>query len=115
MGDRRCILVKADDVDTGVFLYTHWHGETLPLTLQAALKKRWRWTDESYLTRIIFDQMTGGSQEETGYGISTTETSCDHALLTVNVTRQEVACGARTWSFEEYLTLPPKKLMAACP
>jgi hypothetical protein len=76
MGDRANIAIRDSFVkDPGpheaVFLYSHWGGSELPQTLHAALSKRWRWNDESYLARIVLDTMTGrGHGQETGYGIS---------------------------------------------
>ena len=66
MGERGQILIK----DTGVYLYTHWTGYRLKNILQESLSKKWRWNDEDYLTRIIFDVMKDGDTTgETGYGI----------------------------------------------
>jgi len=58
--------------ESGVYLYTHWGSGTLKKDVARALKKKWRWDDVEYLTRIIFDEMVGKEQgEETGYGIGT--------------------------------------------
>lgn len=62
MGNRGNIKIleqyREDGIDhdniPAVCLYTHWGGFKLPLTLQTALKKEWRWTDGAYLARIIF-------------------------------------------------------------
>lgn len=72
MGDRANIVVKQGGNLPPVFLYTHWGGYSLPESLRVALAKRWRWNDNAYLTRIIFDTMSvGHHDQETGYGIST--------------------------------------------
>ena len=104
MGDRANVLVKENDDDPGVYLYTHWAGTELPYTLQEALAKRWRWDDTAYLTRIIFDTMTEGQQgNETGYGISTFCCDGEDRILEVNCKHQDVRRKARTWTFEEYI------------
>lgn len=106
MGDRANVLVKEDSEDNGVYLYTHWNGTELPTILQDALKKRWRWDDCAYLTRIIFDEMTKDDHgEETGYGISSILGDGDDRILKVNVIEQTVKMGEREWTFEEYISL----------
>lgn len=108
MGDRGQILIK----DIGVYLYTHWSGCALKALLQDALAKRWRWNDEEYLARIIFDVMSDGSHgEETGFGIGTTEhNDLNNPLLVVDCKKQVVSeIGEeginKSWSFEEFLKL----------
>jgi hypothetical protein len=99
MGDRANIVVKQGKDLPPVILYTHWEGYELPETLRFALAKRWRWNDHAYLTRIIFDVMTAGSQgEETGFGISTGLPDNEHPLLIVDPTDQTVAVGGPTAS-----------------
>jgi hypothetical protein len=77
MGDRGNVFVVTDfQQETkrplGVVFYSHNSGYDLARRVQVALAKRWRWSDESYLARIIFDGITEGQQGgETGYGIST--------------------------------------------
>jgi hypothetical protein len=93
----------------GVYLYTHWCGDTLKETLKAALSKRWRWQDESYLARIIFCEMMKGDEEgETGFGITTYKVSdLDWPLLIVDIKNQKVIEetdeGNKTWSFEDFI------------
>ena len=90
MGDRGNVVIVAGEVPP-IYLYTHWDGTELPGILADALGRRLRWTDDSYLARIIFDEMTKGRQgEETGYGISAYMTDNEHPLLVVDVDRQEV-------------------------
>lgn len=85
MGDRGNIKVG------NVFLYTHWEGSELKKILRTAFKKKWRWDDEPYLTRIIFDVMTDGMHgEETGFGISTGICDNDNPILEVDVKKQKV-------------------------
>ena len=90
MGDRGNIIVK-DGNDAPVFLYSHWGGSELPATLQAGLARRLRWTDGSYLTRILFCEMIDGDvRGETGFGISTHQCDNEHNYLVVDVGEQRV-------------------------
>lgn len=91
MGDRGNIVVEQSD-GSRIFLYAHWDGSELPGILQRALKKRWRWSDEAYLTRIIFSEMIKDSvMAETGYGISTYLIDNQHPLLVVNCDKDRVS------------------------
>jgi hypothetical protein len=106
MGNRANVLVKEDELDSGVYLYTHWNRAELPADLQKALAKRWRWNDMQYLTRIIFDVMTEGEQgKETGYGISAQVGDGDRYILEVNGKTQAVSFRGKSWPFEEYVAL----------
>jgi hypothetical protein len=55
-----------------VYLYTHWTGDSLPTTVAAALRRgKGRWSDNTYLTRIVFSEMIKGDiLGETGFGIA---------------------------------------------
>ena len=91
MGDRANIVITGCFNDGEVFLYTHWRGSEYEETLRAALAKRWRWTDPSYLARIIFAEMTKGSEGgETGFGISASMGDNSYPLLVVDCEKQEV-------------------------
>lgn len=125
MGDRANVLVKQNDGDPGVYLYTHWNGTELPGTLKRALDRRERWDDCSYLTRIVFDAMTDGRQGETiGYGISAFLCDGGDRVLIVDVEKQTISRGSyeyrsdidshqqgftssitKIWTFEEYVAL----------
>jgi hypothetical protein len=103
MGDRGNIVVD------GVYLYSHWTGSNLPKVLQDALAKRWRWTDGSYLCRIVFDCMTEKAHgDETGFGISTHIGDNSHPILHVSTDSQTVTLktedGATlaSWTFAVY-------------
>lgn len=110
MGDRANCIVYGRDDDAPVWLYTHWAGTELLETVQTAIKRRERWDDPAYLTRIIFDTMTQGQQGgETGYGISTTEQDNGHDFVVVDPRTQEVRVEdpetrvpKRKWSFEAF-------------
>lgn len=71
MGDRGNIAVHFHDGAT-VYLYTHWRGYQVEDILRTALRKRWRWSDAPYLTRIIFEELVADNERgsETGYGIA---------------------------------------------
>ena len=77
MGDRANVYVPAPsfadpEKSEGVYLYTHWGGGALPYVVQRALRRRQRWIDTAYLTRIIFSEMVRGVElSENGYGIAT--------------------------------------------
>lgn len=111
MGDRANVLVRESDKDNGVYLYTHWHGTELPLSLKNALVKNWRWNDGAYLTRIIFDEMTVDCHdEEAGYGISAYTPDGEDHILVVNCDIQIVSFKEKKWTFEEYITLTSDEL-----
>ena len=80
MGERGQIKIN------GVYLYTHWGGYHLKNILQESLKKKWRWGDEEYLARIIFDVMVGDDcgKTDTGNGLGITKHGdLDYPLLEV--------------------------------
>ena len=88
MGDRGNIKVG------NVYLYIHWGGSTLKGVLIRALKRKQRWNDEAYLTRIIFCEMMAEEQEsldgETGFGISTKIQDNEHPILEVDCKTQTI-------------------------
>ena len=112
MGDRGNIVVK--DGKSVIWLYTHWDGFTIEDVLRAALKRRVRWDDPSYLTRIIFCEMVKDDPAgTTGYGISTGPQDNNNPVLVVNIKRERVELFAGDdikgdpdqWlNFEEFLT-----------
>lgn len=110
MGDRGNIAVVQPDGGR-VYLYTHWDGSQIGAILQDALKKRWRWDDPAYLTRIIYDTLVGPAfGQETGYGITTTPPDNEHPILVVEdglVTAVEVHGVIVTgpWTYEEFIAL----------
>lgn len=116
MGDRGNIAIRqSGDPERMIFLYTHWGGSECPAVLQRALAKRWRWNDEAYLTRIVFDELAAGdSGNETGYGISTMISDNEHPILAVDgatrmvgtVTSADPTTFVPRWSFEDFIALP---------
>jgi len=101
MGERGQILIK----DTGVYLYTHWNGYGLKSILQKALKKKWRWNDTIYLTRIIFEVMIGEERgTETGFGIGTKmQLDLNYDLLEIDIINQKVSEFNQEWTFDEFI------------
>lgn len=104
MGNRAEIYVHEGDVP-GVYLYTHWEGDSLPQTLQRGLTSRNarnRWNDAPYLARILFEELIRGHEgQETGYGISAIRS--DGRLISVDVAAQTVTIEeSEPVSFSEY-------------
>ena len=92
-------------------MYTHWGGYDLPIILQDALKRQKRWSDTSYLTRIIFCKMVKNHiEEETGYGISTILTDNNNPIIEVNIENQTVSFNNITWNFKKYINLSTKQI-----
>lgn len=109
MGDRANIVVTNGDNDR-VSLYSHWGGHRMPETLRAALVRgKERWTDPSYLARIIFCEMIKGDLDGlTGYGISQQSTHADaEQNLEVDVVAQTVRIKSRApIPIAEYVRVP---------
>lgn len=104
MGDRAQIIIER--ADTRIHFYTHWRGSQVPAILCDALNfGKSRWSDESYLARIIFSRLSRGEETElTGFGISTAyQDSCPERDLIVNMDRKTVRYMSHEWSFEDYV------------
>ena len=111
MGDRAQVHVVANknkEYNHDVWLYTHWGGTGLPETVASAIGRGERWTDASYLTRIIFSAMIEGDiRGSTGYGIDNHQHGDVYRVITVDLDEQEVTVdGWRevpdTYSFAEF-------------
>jgi len=111
MGDRAQVHVVANknkEYNHDVWLYTHWGGTGLPETVASAISRGERWTDASYLTRIIFSAMIEGDiHGSTGYGIDNHQHGDVYRVITVDLDEQEVTVdGWRevpdTYSFAEF-------------
>lgn len=117
MGDRANIAVKQsggkqeDGSPIFVYLYSHWGGSELPQILQQALKRGDdRWTDEAYLTRIIFCEMVQDElMDTTGYGIAVSPPDNEHDIIYVDCKMQTVTIGDKSWSFHSYINLDLEK------
>jgi len=91
MGDRAQVKIIMYDKDPPVYLYTHWKGCRIEKLVCNALKRKQRWDDPEYLARIIFDEMKEKDfNEETGFGIGTSEHEDIHTLITVDGMRKIV-------------------------
>lgn len=111
MGDRANIVIVFPPDDRYVCLYTHWGGCALPVVLQDALRSkpgRARWSDASYLARIIFCRMVRGHEAgEVGYGIGPEpHDNFQHDLLVVNVQQQTVERRRCPWGERDALAEP---------
>jgi len=76
--------------DKPVYLYTHWGASELVETVKSVLRRKLRWDDDAYLTRMIFSKMIEDDIDgELGYGISAGP--CDHYIsVNLHVKNQEV-------------------------
>ncbi len=64
MGDRAMAEIKTEG--GSLFVYTHWGGYNLPeRAKEAIIKAETRWDDLPYATRIIVDQLTKESRDDT--------------------------------------------------
>jgi len=89
-----------------IYFYTHNRGTDLPVILQEALQKRWRWADEAYLARIIFCHLVKGMEgSEYSFGIAPYEIDPNHDTIEVLHAEQVVVLMGSHYSFEEYCDL----------
>jgi hypothetical protein len=107
MGDRGQVRFSFSFEDsTDLYLYTHWTGSELPTTVAYALNRgRSRWSDDVYLSRIIFNEMTLGEElETTGYGISTFEVDWSTEVRVCTRTKTvSVSSLGKVWTFSEFV------------
>ena len=125
MGARAQIEVKQKPYS--VFLYTHWGADTiLQDTIQGMIKGKSRWSDSTYLTRILFDslkkpasaangQVLDDSYSTTGYGIGTFQAGDIEKLVVVDIEHQRLSFYAVNsnvnqdrvlideWKFDEFV------------
>jgi hypothetical protein len=104
MGDRAQVAIQPE----GAFLYTHWAGFELLDVIHTALSRKQRWSDPEYLARIVFCEMVKGREdEETGYGIGTSEhRDLGYPLITIDTHLLEIRIGGKRVSFEHFLDNP---------
>ena len=95
MGDRGNIVVRQSDKQADdVWFYGHWSGYRMESAVREALALRERWTDTSYLARIIFCRFVGSNPESwadtCSFGISTSIGDNEYPILVVDCERQTV-------------------------
>ena len=107
MGERANIVVKQPSSNEEICLYSHWGGDSLiEDTKLGLIYGKDRWQDFSYLTRILFDEMTRTSDRSTtGFGISCGQYDSDYPDIYVNVDTQTVTIGQASWSFYDFTNL----------
>src|SRR5437870_4424068 len=99
MGDRANVAIlrytgEENGIPDAVVLYTHWGGTVLPIDVQTALKRKVRWTDPSYLARIVFCTMLDGAEleGENGYGITVNALDDNnHPVLVLDTVTERIA------------------------
>lgn len=110
MGSRTEWIIKTDDSNTAIHLYSHHGGEDKFADTQSALlSAHSRWTDTTYGARIFISNIIGDNwSESTGFGIAVGndsdnvfEESYFHAVL--DFPNQRVIFGSREWSFSDFV------------
>ena len=96
------------DEESPVVLYTHWGANDMLADLKTVLKRKKRWSDPPYLSRMIFCQMVKGEERgETGYGIMTNNIGDAEKEIVVDCDRQEVIVKGSesnmTYTFNEFV------------
>lgn len=112
MGDRSNIVVQQYD-KSRVWLYGHWMGDESIRIVRTVLERHERWGDESYLARMLFNEMTKEDpMGSTGFGISTSMQDNEHPIIVLEPRTQTVWVEAEDGSvileprkFEEYLAI----------
>ena len=106
------------DEEAPVVLYTHWGANDMLADLKTVLKRKARWSDPPYLSRMIFCQMVKGEERgETGYGIMTNNIGDAEEEIVVVCDRQEVIVKGndnnKSYTFselaEQYAEMNPPK------
>lgn len=93
-----------DSFTSDIYFYTHWSGSNVKQTVQRALGRKQRWSDGSYLARIIFCELVKGNEgEETGFGISSVECDNEHPIVYVNVKEQTVTVDGQKFTFHQFV------------
>ena len=111
MGDRASVFIR-EQSDQGVYLYTHWGGYELPKDVHKALSRQQRWTDAPYLARIVFHEMGGGTDKETGFGISTEMCDNEHLIIHLDCAEQRIGLSPEGetpnhwWTFDRFVSDP---------
>lgn len=110
MGSRTEWIIKTDNSNTAIHLYSHHGGEDKFADTQAALlSAQSRWSDVSYGARIFISNIIRDDWSSTlGFGIGVGndtenlfEESYFHAVI--DFPNQRVIFGSREWSFSEFV------------
>lgn len=110
MGSRTEWIIKTDNSNTAIHLYSHHGGEDKFVDTQSALlSAQSRWDDVSYGARIFISNIIRDDWSSTlGFGIAVGndtenlfEESYFHAVI--DFPNQRVIFGSREWSFEEFV------------
>jgi hypothetical protein len=96
------------DEERPVVLYTHWGANEMEDDLRDVLSRKKRWTDHSYLSRMIFSRMIRNDIDgETGYGIMTDNINDAEKEIIVDCSRQEVIIKGwkknTTYTFDDFI------------
>ena len=122
MGDRVNVKFVVED-EPPIFFYSHWGGYNAAVTVKKALARKERWTDPSYLARIIFCEMLSSGikddatrenraeavlkrvEDPTGYGISTEACDEENSTIVVDTKNQTVTLRDLHYPFEAFIEL----------
>lgn len=124
MGDRANVFIPMIGADfktpSGVYLYDHWGGATLPYHVQSALARRQRWDHDCYLARMIYCEMIRNQDfdDECGPAICSHRPDNEHPVIVVNCNTQKVGFAMEgqeprcyiEWTFDEYVALDAAQL-----
>jgi hypothetical protein len=99
MGDRSNIVIQQSNGDR-VYLYGHWLGSSAIGVVQGVLERHERWSDESYLARMLFNEMTSEDPDSsTGFGISANYMpDNEHPLIVLTPETKEVHLESVSWT-----------------
>jgi hypothetical protein len=107
MGERQNIVVV--DGEDEVYLYTHWKGGDQVLDIvQKVLKRGECLRDNTYLARILFQELVGSDKSDSGYGISSRQQDFNYPNVVLDVPSQMVRFEEAAWGMHE----PPTVLWA---
>jgi len=121
---RRVATEEPIKAQSGVYLYSHWGGDSLPFIVRQALDTtQERWGDTAYLTRAIFCGMVERDvMGLTGYGISALIQDNEHQIIVLDDDSQMIGFAeepdygdpqplpSRWFTYKEYLDLTPKQI-----
>ncbi len=111
MGDRANIVFK-ETGETDLYLYTHSGGYNLPLIVQHALQRGERWSDASYLARIVFCEMIKDDVNgTTGYGISTYLCDSNRPDFEISCENQMIKINGKKITFKDFCVMDEKEIM----